>query len=116
MGSHVTHAMEVSAVLDRNTRCANIADENAGLKDLNFVGGGDGAVDLSAGHQGAGRQNAFDNRLLSDNEGPGGMNFSFNAPIDADRPIKVENAPEIGSFCKERKIITVVRVLSMFVA
>ena len=104
--------MEVGAIFDRNTRCANIADEHARLKDLNFCRGCDRAVDLAAGHEGAGGKNAFDDRLLSDNQSPGGVDFAFNAAVDADGPIKVENALEIDSFSKEREIIAVARVLS----
>lgn len=51
---HVAHTMEVGAILDRDARCANIADKNPWFKDLDFSSGRDGAVDLAARHEGAG--------------------------------------------------------------
>ena len=113
---HITHAMEVCAIFDRNARCTNVADEHSRLKDLNFCSSCNRSVDFAAGHERAGGKNAFENRLLSDNESPGSVNFPFNAAVDADGLVKVENTLEIDSLPEEGKIIAVAGVLSAFVA
>jgi len=98
VSTHVAHAVEVSAVFDGNAWGSDIADENPRLLDLNLGSGRHRAVDLAAGHQDRGGYNPLDDRLFPDDQGSCGVDFTFDAAIDTDRSIKVDDPFEIDTF------------------
>lgn len=116
MSSHIAHAMEVCAIFDRNARRTDVADEHPRLKDLNFCSSCNCSVDFAAGHEGAGGKNAFDHRLFSNNESPGGVDFAFDTTVDSNGSIKIEDTLEIDSLSEEGEIVVVAGFLSAFVA
>lgn len=96
--------MEVCPIFDTDTRSADISDEDAWLLDLYFCGCRNGGVDFTAGDQHACRDHAFDDGLLPNDEGAGGVDLSLDATVDADRSIKIYNPLKIDSFAEERKV------------
>jgi hypothetical protein len=114
MSAHVAHAMEMGAVFDRNGGSANIADEYAGLQDLNFFSGCDGSVDLPAGDYGSCGHDSFDHGMFAHDQGAGGTDFSLNLPIYADGRVKSKDALEVDALPEEGKVLAVAGLIVLF--
>lgn len=104
---HIAHAVEMGSVFNGNGRRTNVPDEDAVLEDLYFLCGGNGSVDLSAGHQHSRGDDSFYDGMFSHNQSAGGVNFAFKPSVDPDSPIKVNHSLEVDTFPKEGEIFVV---------
>jgi len=70
----------------------HIADQDGGLKQLDFVARGHVPPDLSAANDGSGGDRASDNCILADHEHPLRMNLAFKGAIELDGAFEVDDA------------------------
>jgi len=116
MRAHIAHAMKMCAIFNRDRWRADVSNEHPRLKNLNFVSGRDGAVNLPAGHQGPCGNDALDHRIFTHDQRSRRMNLTFKPTVDAHSTIKVDDALEIYAFSQKSKIFTVTVLLSFFIS
>jgi hypothetical protein len=97
--------MELRAFFDRNDRGPDIANKNAGLKDVNLFNGCDGAIDLAAIHEHSSRYDPLDDGMLSDDQSSGCMYLAVDVSINPDGAIKTHDSLEVNTFSQERNIL-----------
>src|SRR6185295_4462095 len=71
----------MSSSFNGNRGRADISDQDCRLEDLDFFRGNDVAVNFSARDQDSCLDVALDDRLFSNSEGPGGIEFAFESAV-----------------------------------
>src|SRR2546423_1753694 len=113
--THLAHTVKVRTLFDRNCRRFDIANQHGGLEYLHLFGCADGAVDLATCDQRTHGNGALNDRMVPHNEGAAGANFTFEATIDSNRPVEVDDAFEIDAFPQKREVLIVSRVVFLLI-
>lgn len=105
MGPHVTHAMEMGSILDGNGGGSDVSDQDALFEDLDPFGSGHGSVDLAAGHQDAGGNDAFDDGELPHDDHTGSVNLTLETSVHSNSAIEVYNSFKLDPSCEKREVV-----------
>lgn len=107
MGAHVAHSMKMGPIFNGDSRCADIADQDALFQDLNFLRRCDGSVDFPAGHESASGNNPFDDGKLAHDERAARVDFTFEFAVDADGAVEIDDPFELHAFPEKGKVVIV---------
>src|SRR5438132_6044198 len=113
--THLAHTVKVRTLFDRNYWRFDIANQHGLLEYLHLFGCADGAVDLATSDQGTHGNSALNDRMVPHNEGAAGPNFAFEATIDPNRPVEVDDAFEIDAFPQKGEVFIGSRVVFLLI-